>query len=241
MTRKPGIGKRGNIDTNAKVFHVVQRTTLKLPLLESDTVFEYWRYHLQLCCVEENVTIVCFIMMTNHIHAILYAENYKNICMALRRLNTGLSRFIYNKVIRGSGFENMFPKEDYRLFSSSPRLFPVEGTIPLLIDTRYLFDNPKHHGAASVGLYYKHSNFMTLYKGEYEKKDLRIFYDLYGMYPGQVIKTITKPMKEFKETLEGIGLGMDKEKEKMIFMVDPDKKWRDPFESVRDDYKSFDI
>ena len=161
--------------------------------------------------------------------------------MAFRRLNTGLSRFIYNNVIKESDYEKIFPQDGYRLFSSSPRLFPIEGTIPLLIDTRYLFDNPKHHGAATIGLYYKHSNFMTLYKGEYEKKDLRMFYDLYGMYPGQVMKTIMKPLKEFREVLEGIGLNLDRHKEKLVFMSDPEKGWRDSVESVRDEYKSFDI
>ena len=242
MTRKPGIGKRGNIETNAKVFHVVQRTILKLPLLESDKVFEYWSYHLQLCCAEENVTALCYTMMTNHIHAILCTEDYRNISSAFHRLNTGFSQFVFNHVIKDSVYEKMFPKEEgYRLFSSSPRLFPIEGTIPLLIDTRYLFDNPKHHSAATIGLYYKHSNFMMLYKGEYEKKDLRLFYDLYGMYPGQVLKTIMKPPKEFREALEGIGLNLDRQKEKMVFMVDPDKGWKSSVDSVRDEYKSFDI
>ena len=111
----------------------------------------------------------------------------------------------------------------------------------MLIDTHYLFDNPKHHGAATIGLYYKHSNFMTFYKGEYEKKDLRMFYDLYGMYPGQVMKTIMKHLKEFREVLEGIELNLDRHKEKLVFMSDPEKGLRDSVESVRDEYKSFDI
>ena len=240
--RKPGIGKRGNIDPNAKVFHVVQRTTMKLPLFESDKVFEYWQYHLQMCCIEENVAIICYIMMTNHIHAILYTEDYRRIGLAFKRLNTGLSQFVYSNVIKGTDFEKQFPnKKDYRLFSSAPRLFPIEGTIPLFIDTRYLFNNPKHHEAPSIGLYYKHSNFMTMYKSEYSRRDLRLFYDLYNMYPGQVVKTIQKPVKEFKESLDGIAQNLDRQKESLVFMVNPDSEWISPDDIIRNEYKLFDV
>ena len=240
--RKPGIGKRGNVERNAKVFHVVQRTMMKLPLLESDHVFDYWQHHFRICCIEENISILCFTVMTNHIHTILYTEEYRSIGRAFRRLNTGLSQFISNKIIKDSEYAKLFPEaEEFRLFSSSPRLFPIEGTIPLFIDTRYLFDNPKHHGASNTGLYYRHSNFMTLYKGEYERKDLRLFYDLYNMYPGQVMKTISKGQKEFIEALTEISRNLDRHKENLVFKVNPDKDWTSSAENVRDGYKLFDI
>ena len=175
MDRKPGIGKRGNIDRNVKVFHVVQRTTMKLPLFESDKVFSYWQSHLQASAIEHNVTLLCYVLMSNHYHIVLHAENVKDIQMVFREVNTGLGQFIWTNVIKGTETERLFSEEfPYRLFSSSARLFPVEGTVPLFIDTKYLFENPKHHNSKNQGLYYPHSNFMTLYKGGFSKKELQL-------------------------------------------------------------------
>ena len=82
---------------------------------------------------------------------------------------------------------------------------------------------------------------MTLYKGEYERKDLRLFYDLYNMYPGQVMKTISKGQKEFIEALTEISRNLDRHKENLVFKVNPDKDWTSSAENVRDGYKLFDV
>jgi len=242
MARTPGLSKHGNIELNAKVFHAVQRTTLKLPLLESDEVFDYWTRHLKICCIEENVTVLCYILMANHLHMILYAENPRNIQRAIRRLNTGLSRFVWKNVVSGSEFEQQFQSIDgFKLFSSSVRMFPIEGRIPLLIDTRYLFDNPKHHECSLTGLRYPHSNFQMLANGRLEKKDFSVFVKLFEMYPGALMKLIARPNNEFLDELKSIKANLDPKKEALIFRVNPEKEWVRPETAINDSYRSFDI
>ena len=242
MARTPGLSKRGNIEMNAKVFHAVQRTTLKLPLLESDAVFDYWTRHLKICCIEEDVTVMCYILMANHLHMILYAEDPRNIQRAIRRLNTGLSHFVWKNVVSGSEYEQQFQSIDgFKLFSSTLRMFPIEGRIPLLVDTRYLFDNPKHHECSLTGLRYPHSNFQVLANGRLEKKDFSVFVKLFEMYPGALMRLITKPTTEFQEELKGIKANIDPEKEALIFKVDPEKEWIHSETTISDSYRSFDI
>ncbi len=242
MKRQPGLGKRGNIDMNAKVFHAVQRTTLRLPLLESDVVYEYRKNRLRVCCVEEGVTLLCDILMSNHSHTILYSEDPKRIVSVFRRLNTGLSSFVWKNVVKGSGFEGDFQTEEgYKLFSSSVRLFPIEGRIPLLIDTRYLFDNPKHHNCSLTGLRYEHSNFQTIANGKLEKQDFSVFYSLYEMYPGALIKLISKPFNAFMEDLSAIQSSLNPMKEKQLFRIDPDADWQRSVEQISESYRRFDL
>lgn len=242
MDRKPGISKRGNIDINAKVFHVVQRTTMKLPLFESDSVFSYWQSHLKACAIEHNVVLLCYVLMANHYHVLLYSENTENILTMFRKLNTGFCQFIKSKVIKGTETEKIFTDEfPYRLFSSAVRLFPVEGMVPLLIDTKYLFDNPKHHNSRNQGLYYPHSNFLTLYKGEFARKDLSLFFNLYGMYPGSLMKLIVKPLPDFREIVNGIGMNADRLKQDSVFFHDPSAERSESAEKIRGKYMVFDI
>ena len=242
MDRKPGIGKRGNIDRNVKVFHVVQRTTMKLPLFESDKVFNYWQAHLKALALEHNVVLLCYVLMSNHYHVLLYSEDIGNVQLLFRKLNTGFCQFIWTNVIKGTETERLFSEEfPYRLFSSSARLFPVEGTVPLFIDTKYLFENPKHHNSKNQGLYYPHSNFMTLYKGGFSKKDLQLFFNLFGMYPGPAMKLVMKPATEFREVLKGTARTLDQVKENMVFFHDPDKGMAESPERIRENYMKFDI
>ena len=242
MERKPGLAKRGSIDKNAKVFHVVQRTTMKLPLFESDKAFNYWQTHLKALALEHNVVLLCYVLMSNHYHILLHSDNVRDIQMVFRKVNTGLGQFIWTNVIRGTETERLFSEEfPYRLFSSSARLFPVEGTVPLFIDTKYLFENPKHHNSRTQGLYYPHSNFMTLYRGEFAKKDLPLFFNLYGMYPGQAMKLVMKPSPEFREVLKGNARTMDPVKENLVFFHDPDRSPAETPEKIRENYMKLDI
>ena len=242
MKRIPGLSKRGNIDMNAKVFHAVQRTTLRLPLLESNEVYEYRRNHLRICCVEEGVTMLCDILMANHSHTILYSEDPQRILSVFRRLNTGLSSFVWKNVVKGSEFESNFQTEEgYRLFSSTVRLFPIEGRIPLLIDTRYLFDNPKHHNCSLTGLRYEHSNFQTFAVGRLEKQNFSVFYSLYEMYPSALMKLISKPFNAFMEDLSAIQSSLNPMKEKQLFRINPELDWQRSIEQISESYRRFDI
>ena len=243
MDRKPGISKRGNIDRNVKVFHVVQRTTMKLPLFESDKVFNYWQAHLKALALEHNVVLLCYVLMSNHYHVLLYSEDIGNVQLLFRKLNTGFCQFIWTNVIKGTETERLFSEEfPYRLFSSSVRLFPVEGTVPLFIDTRYLFENPRHHGCRTFGLYYPHSNFAALLKGEFPKKDLQLFFSLYGMYPGQMMKIVMKQNpQEFREILKGMTANQDVQRQCAAFMKDSASGWLNTEENIRNTYMQFDI
>lgn len=241
--RKPGLGKRGNVEKNAKVFHVVQRTNMKLPLFESDKVYNYWISRLKFHCIEENVTILAAIMMTNHYHALLYAESPDNIQRVFQKLNTGLSLFVKLHIVNGSKFESYYSTTNpYKLFSSAERLFPVEGLIPLLIDTKYLFDNPKHHGCMNIGLRYQHSTFSELYSGQMEKRDFKVFADLYGgMYPRNVISLISRSSQDFWDGALEMKSRMNIQTENRLFKIDPNIPWRFEHETVQDSYQMFDI
>lgn len=242
MTRKPGLGKRGNVERNAKVFHVVQRTTLKLPLFENKIAYDYWIFHLKSCCKEEGAILLGAILMPTHYHVLLYSDDYSNIQRTFHRLNSGFSPFIWNRIIKGTQYENLFSETNpFRLFSSTERLFPVEGYIPLLIDTKYLFDNPRHHNSSAIGLRYEKSTFMEWYKGESDKRDLRLFYDLYGgLYPAQVVKLLSKPLQEYRETIEGHVARLSQNTENQLFKVNPKLQWKDSKDLVQESYQSYD-
>lgn len=242
MSRKPGLGKRGNIEHNAKVFHVVQRTILKLPLFTEKQIYDYWIFHLKFCCKEENATLLAAIMMENHYHVLLTCDNCMCIQRVFQRVNSGLSKFVFARIIKGTQYENLFSETNpFRLFSSTERLFPVEGYIPLLIDTKYLFDNPRHHNSSAIGLRYEKSTFMEWYKGEFDKRDLRLFYDLYGgLYPAQVVKLLSKPLQEYRETIEGHVARLSQNTENQLFKVNPKLQWKDSKDLVQESYQSYD-
>ncbi len=241
MIRRPGLGKRGTIDHNAKVFHAVQRTTMRLPLLESDRVHEYRSRNLRRYCMEENVTILCDILMSNHSHTILYADDPSRILSVFKRLNTGLSKFVWDNVISGSEYEFQFNDYmPYRLFSSSVRLFPVAGIIPLLIDTRYLYENPRHHGSSKYGLSYAHSSFHQMANGELSKREYALFSSLYGMGPKQVMKMITKPLQDFRDALNMVASTVDKNVEQRLFLVDSKVSQPKSISEIQNLYREFD-
>ncbi|MGP1508118.1 MAG: hypothetical protein ACTTJW_04480 [Sphaerochaeta sp.] len=241
MNRKPGIGKRGTIEFNAKVFHAVQRTTMKLNLLESDKVYEYRERYLKMFCLEENVSLICDVLMANHSHSIVYSENPQSVLNVFKRLNSGLGQFVFKNIVKGTDLENIFtPTFRYHLFSSSVRLFPIEGVIPLFIDTKYLFDNPRHHNCSRYGLSYTHSTFSFMQNGEYGKKELAVFYNLYGMYPKQVMKVIMKSYQDFNDTLQTLSFSIDRKREALVFKSEPLKDWTVSSNKIIDSYKSFD-
>lgn len=240
--RKPGLGKRGNIERNAKVFHIVQRTILKLPFFEDRKVYDYWIFHLKRYCIEEGTILLSAVMMTNHYHVLIYAEDFRAIQRTFHRLNTGLSQFIKHNVLKGSRFSELFSEVNrYSLFSTSERMFPVEGYIPLLLDTKYLFDNPRHHNCSDIGLRYERSTFMEWYRGEFDKRDLRLFHDLYaGLYPAQVTKLLLKPLPEFREAIEGLTARLSQTTENQLFKEDPKQSWKDSKEQIMESYQSYD-
>lgn len=76
--------------------------------------------------------------------------------------------------------------------------------------------------------------------GEYGKKELAVFYNLYGMYPKQVMKVIMKSYQDFNDTLQTLSFSIDRKREALVFKSEPLKDWTVSSNKIIDSYKSFD-
>jgi len=131
---KVGISSQGNVDANWKFYHVVQRAYRRYHIFNGSTA---WYYHslTESKCSKYGVLIICQMIMSNHIHEILYAEDLKSIS----RLKAMAGNRTYAFMDKNRLASNKKSLE--HLFDSRPGYVPIRNRVQMLVTLKYIWDN----------------------------------------------------------------------------------------------------
>ena len=121
------------IDKNGRFYHVVQRASNKDNIYDKEVAL--YRENL-LCriCAMYDITILFSVVMKNHSHDIVMADNWELISKATKQVNSAVSkqvRKIYSKRYH----------HGRRVFASRPYYRPIHDIVDLHVVSKYTFDN----------------------------------------------------------------------------------------------------
>ena len=133
-SEKVGLSNNKSVDPNWKFYHVVQRAYRRYHILTGNTA---WLYHslTESSSGRYGVLIICQMIMSNHIHEILYTEDIKNISKLKAMAGSRVSVFVNKSRVEN----NKKPLE--HLFDARPGFVPIKNRIQLLITLKYIWDN----------------------------------------------------------------------------------------------------
>ncbi|MDO4405050.1 MAG: transposase [Atopobiaceae bacterium] len=122
-------------------YHVTCRGNGRQLLFEDDDDRRFYLRTLARCCAEENVSVLAWCVMDNHVHLLLYSED-GGLAAAMARINT---RYAHHYSDRTGHVGHVFQG---RYHSS-----PVETESHLLESVRYIHNNPEQAGICPAAEY----------------------------------------------------------------------------------------
>jgi len=205
---KVGISTRRNVDENWKFYHVVQRAYRRYHILIGNTA---WYYHslTESKCAKYGVLIVCQVIMSNHIHEILYSEDVMNISRLKQMAGSKVSVFM-NK----TRLENK-KKPLEHLFDSRPGFVPIKNRVQLLITLKYIWDNDLE--LRKIGEKASYSSFENWKAGNGKEPAVNEVAALYGLKLSELYELLGKDKKEVLAFAEQFKTGEFSEIDKELF------------------------
>ena len=184
---KVGLSNQGNVDKNWKFYHVSQQAYRRYHILTGNTA---WFYHslMESSCSKYGVLIICQMIMSNHIHEILYTEDVGNISKlkAMVGSRTSISMNKSRLEIKKKPFDH--------LFSGRPGFVPIRNRVQLLITLKYIWDNDlelrKHGEKASF------SSFEGWNSSSSRNKGAELAASLFKMNLSSLFELLEKDKKE---------------------------------------------
>ncbi len=218
--------KRTKTDKNGRIYHATQRAAGKEFIFDKE-VGKYRHNILCRICARFNVKIIFSVVMGNHTHDVLMAENVDTISKVLRLVNSAVSHKIReqnpHKYINGK-----------RVFESRPFLRAIKDIVSLTTVGKYDYDNVKH--VLGKGEFVPYDCFWAFKKGIVVKPyDKDLYPALFGMsekelcdfYEANDAQVVAKLAKErFKDWTK-----LDNDR---FFKANASKPWLDEEKSVRD-------
>lgn len=129
-----GTSKNGKIEKNGHFYHVISRSW------NGETIFypEIGQYRNRLLCKlceERNITIIFSVAMPNHTHDVFLTEQWKDLSIVMRILNTHLSHYI-----RERSKKNYQP--NWKIFDPNILYIAIRNISSLFYVGKYIHDNP---------------------------------------------------------------------------------------------------
>lgn len=184
---KVGISTRRNVDANWKFYHVVQRAYRRYHILTGNTA---WYYHslTESKCAKYGVLIVCQVIMSNHIHEILYSEDLMNISRLKQMAGSKVSVFMNKNRIENK------KKPLEHLFDSRPGFVPIKNRVQLLITMKYIWDNDLE--LRKIGEKASYSSFDNWKDGNEKNRIANEVAALFGLKLSELYELLGKDKKE---------------------------------------------
>ena len=189
-SEKVGLSNQGNVDKNWKFYHVSQRAFRRYHILTGNTA---WYYHTitESKCANYGVLIICQMIMSNHIHEILYTEDVGNISKLKAMAGNRTSTFV-NK-----NRQAINKKSLEHLFDGRPGFVPIKNRVQLLITLKYIWDNDlelRKHGEKAP-----YSSFENWNGGNTKDRGANEVAALYGLNLSELYNLLGKEKKEVHE------------------------------------------
>lgn len=150
-----GVGRIRKIDKNGRFYHVVQRAANRDNIYDKE-IANYRENRLCKICAMYNVVIVFSVVMTNHTHDVLMAENWELIAQVLKLVNSAVAR----KVRKRNSKKYAYGRN---VFEETPFYRAIHDVIALMVVGKYVFDNA--NSVELKGGFVPYSCFSFLKKG----------------------------------------------------------------------------
>lgn len=124
------------IDKLGRFYHVVQRASNRDNIYDSDLA-KYRENLLCRICAMYNVVVLFSVVLSNHTHDILLANNWEDIATIIRLVNTAVSHRVRKK--NPKKYSN-----GRRVFESTPYYRAIHDIVDLYVVSKYVFDNVKN-------------------------------------------------------------------------------------------------
>lgn len=150
----------------ANYMHIMVRGIGKQILFEQPEDYNYYLEKLKRFSVETEIKIICYCLMDNHVHLLIYDEN-RNVSTFMRKLGTSYAIYFNEKYERvGHLFQGRFKSEN------------IDSEIQLLATFRYILKNPVNAGICRTCAY-RWSSYQEY--GKYGGiSDSKIVYEIVG-------------------------------------------------------------
>lgn len=126
---------------NTGYMHLIVRGVGRQALFEDAGDYQMYLKHLQSICAEECITLLCYCLMENHVHLLVFSSS-GNVSRMMNRLGTSYAKYFNRKYERvGHLFQNRFLNEN------------IYSDAQLLIVFRYILNNPQKAGICRADCY----------------------------------------------------------------------------------------
>ena len=121
--------------------HLIIRGIGRQTLFEDREDYQFFLARLQKISKEENIPLLCYCLMENHVHLLVYCLS-GNVSRMMKRLETVYAKYFNRKYDRvGHLFQNRFLNEN------------IENDSQLLVVFRYILNNPEKAGICRADQY----------------------------------------------------------------------------------------
>ncbi len=126
---------------NTGYMHLIIRGIGKQALFEDREDYQLYLKHLRRISTEEGIPLLCYCLMENHVHLLVYNSS-GNVSQMMNRLGTTYAKYFNRKYDRvGHLFQNRFLNEN------------IDNDAQLLIVFRYILNNPQKAGICEADRY----------------------------------------------------------------------------------------
>ncbi len=206
-TENVGTFKIGNVKTNCRFMHVIQRTTNNRVLLPHHA--SKYINSISSGCGRFEVVPICSVVMPTHTHDIMYSDNIMNISK-LRSVACRVISQSYRSDNRIKGFS----VPDH-LMERHPRYVAIENRCQLLVSMKYIKDNDLYMREA--GNRSPYSCFDKWEKNYFKPFCLEIPESLFEVSRDDLVELLQKPKSEVIKFAEKFKTGKYPEEDRVIF------------------------
>lgn len=147
------MSRTARLASKSGIYHVTSRGAGKRDLFEDDRDREYYLTSLHRCSHEENLDILAWCLMDNHVH-ILCEGDLGDLTSTMKRLNTSYAQHFNGRHGHvGPVFQGRFAS------------CPVESEAHLIETVRYIHLNPRDLGVSNPGDY-RWSSYQQYIEGD---------------------------------------------------------------------------
>lgn len=207
------------VDKNGRFYHATQRAANKEFIFDKE-LGQYRHNTLCRICTRLNVKILFSVVMSNHTHDVLIANDWADISNALRLVNTSVCHKLRKRY--PSKYRN-----GRKVFESSPHYRVIKGIVDLTTVGKYDYDNVKK--VTSKGEFVPYDCFWMLERGVTMKPyDKDVYPKLFGMTEKELccFYESKNPNEVFKAAKEMFKNWTKQDNDK-LFKVDSTKPWLD--------------
>lgn len=202
-----GTFRNGNIKTNCRFMHIIQRTANSRAILP-----QYAGKYINVissCCSKYDVVPICSVVMPSHTHDIMYSDSVYNIS----KLRSNACRVI-SQSYRTDSKNRGFLVPDH-LMERSPRYVAIENRAQLLQTMKYIKDNDLY--LRNDGNRSPYSCFDKWEKNYFKPFCLEIPESLFEISREELVALLQKPKDEVARFAERFLKAKYLEEDKIIF------------------------